>query len=162
MFLCLHCHEENLLPIFILLDSVYFFILFLLAIRIPSSGLFKEGTSSLQKFRYFSHVCNTSFINISLLKMMLSMFMKLGVFTLNTSLGINLKSLSQEGLNFGNPIQFYSESTPFLLDEHTVRYLSLLDLITSEKFTFKDWTTELYLGLYQISLIEVSVKIVNS
>ena len=94
--------------------------------------------------------------------MMLSVFMKLGVFTLNTSLGINLKSLSQEGLNFGNPIQFYSESTLFLLDEHTVRYLSLLDLITSEKFTFKDWTTELYLGLYQISLIEVSVKIVNS
>ena len=94
--------------------------------------------------------------------MMLSVFMKLGVFTLNTSLGINLKSLSQEGLNFGNPIQFYSESTLFLLDEHTVRYISLLDLITSEKFTFKDWTTELYLGLYQISLIEVSVKIVNS
>lgn len=94
--------------------------------------------------------------------MMLSVFMKLGVFTLNTSLGINLKSLSQEGLNFGNPIQFYSESTPFLIDEHTVRYLSLLDLIISEKFTFKDWTTELYLGLYQISLIEVSVKIVNS
>lgn len=120
MFLCLHCHVENLLPIFILLDSVYFFILFLLAISIPSSGLFKEGTSSLQKFRYFSHACNTSFINISLLKMMLSVFMKLGVFTLNTSLGINLKSLSQEGLNFGNPIQFYSESTPFLLDKHTV------------------------------------------